>query len=318
MTTPTSPPPGYTPPGSTIELLDRYAAGERYFAGAQLRKVNLSGARLWRVNLSRADLTGANLSGSMIEDADFSWADLTGADLSGARCHGARFVGAIISQARLPKNTFWTDSKISAEASDIYRGRNECVFVSYAHVDKSLVSSIVALVRSLGSRVFMDVSSIAPGEEWRPALTEALDEARIVIVFWCEHSALSQEVEKEYRTAHSQQKAVIPVLLDATPARPPLSDYQWLDFTGTFASHDASRTRERFAEDQRRHAEDQRRRAEVMRDLRPEPDVMYHLGVPPSLSGYSYEDIRHANEALLRTIVAEIESGTKVLRTDGS
>ncbi|MEH2236669.1 pentapeptide repeat-containing protein [Nostoc sp.] len=64
------------------ELLRRYAAGERNFAGielrnsvnstdlfpnlegADLRKINLRGASLYRVNLSGANLSSADLSGA--------------------------------------------------------------------------------------------------------------------------------------------------------------------------------------------------------------------------------------------------------------
>ncbi len=49
------------------ELLEKYAAGQRNFQGADLRKANLK-----KTNLTRADLTDATTYGWLIEDADFS------------------------------------------------------------------------------------------------------------------------------------------------------------------------------------------------------------------------------------------------------
>ena len=293
------PSPNYRPAESAQELLDRYEAGERHFPASKLRNADLRGARLSGANLSQADLTGADLSGAIIEDAIFWQADLTRANLRNAKCQDGDFTGAILSQATLPGNRY--DNKIVAQASKTYRGRDECVFASYARIDETLVSSLVALIRSLGSRVFMDVNSIVPGEKWRPALTSALADASIVVVFWCEHSACSEEVKKEYQSAHAQGKRIIPVLLDNTPTSRPLADYQWLDFRGTFASHDASNTRKRFAD------------VELARKYprpQPGPEVLACLEEAPIIEKYERDDIEAAQRSLVEAIVAAVESGS--------
>jgi uncharacterized protein YjbI with pentapeptide repeats len=46
------------------ELLERYAAGKRDFAGVDLHGVDLSGAVLRGINLERADLSNVNFSGA--------------------------------------------------------------------------------------------------------------------------------------------------------------------------------------------------------------------------------------------------------------
>ena len=295
---PNTRPPAYVQPRSASELIERYGKGERYFAGAQLEQAKLSEARLWQVNLSHANLREADLSNAQLEDVDFSGADLTGAILTGAKCHGAKFHGAILSQARLPgRDANWPDDNIIGQASDIYRGRNEFIFVSYARVDQTLVAPLVDLIRSLGSRVFMDIKSVVPGDKWRPALTHALADASVVVVFWCEHSALSHEVESEYMAAHTQSKAIIPVLLDKTPVSPTLSEYQWLDFNGTFASHDPSKTRQRFADDQQRKERERPPRNERSLAYRVDYRTLWH---------YEREDVEGAKEALLRAIADRI------------
>jgi hypothetical protein len=66
--------------------------------GASLFRANLSGADLGYSNLTGADLRQANLSGTML-----AWADLTRANLEGANLAGAYLSGAI-----------WTDGRICA------------------------------------------------------------------------------------------------------------------------------------------------------------------------------------------------------------
>jgi hypothetical protein len=76
-----------------------------------LRKANLSGAKLRSANLSGADLSGAKLSGAILSDADLISAKLIRADLSEANLisanlckadlSGAKLSGAILSDADL-------------------------------------------------------------------------------------------------------------------------------------------------------------------------------------------------------------------------
>jgi hypothetical protein len=174
------------------------------------------------------------LSGAIIQDARFMGADLTRANLNRTYHRGADFSGAVISQADLGR---FADPKIVAQASPIYRGRDEGVFASYDRVDEQLVASIVGLIRALGSRVFMDVDSIVPGDQWRPVLTRAIMDAAVIVVFWCAHAAGSEEVKGEFESGHAQRKRIIPILLDDTPLPPTLARYQYLDFRGSVASH---------------------------------------------------------------------------------
>lgn len=63
------------------ELLERYAAGESDFSGAELegiklknvdlRDINLSGANLGNTELVNVDLSGSNISGSNMSGASF-------------------------------------------------------------------------------------------------------------------------------------------------------------------------------------------------------------------------------------------------------
>jgi uncharacterized protein YjbI with pentapeptide repeats len=107
-----------SPPRTYKELLARYAADERNFAGSDLDddpEFDLSGVCLDGIDLSRsflvasfrgASLRRASFHESNIKTCDFSGADLTDADFTGAglcaaefesaRLDGARFEGAYI------------------------------------------------------------------------------------------------------------------------------------------------------------------------------------------------------------------------------
>ncbi|NJR76148.1 MAG: pentapeptide repeat-containing protein [Scytonema sp. CRU_2_7] len=81
------------------ELLARYAAGERNFAGvgiwydyrfsfafkrANLSNIIWSGAELPQLRLREVNLSGAKLIGAYLAGADLGLADLSKADLTGA------------------------------------------------------------------------------------------------------------------------------------------------------------------------------------------------------------------------------------------
>ncbi len=106
------------------------------------------------------------------------------------------------------------------------------VFVSYSHADGSLVAPVVKLLRANRALVFQDIDSIQPGKPWRKAVTQALSQAQMVVVFWCHHASQSDEVTQEWQTAIQQDKDLLPLLLDATPLPEELGEFQWIDFQG--------------------------------------------------------------------------------------
>jgi uncharacterized protein YjbI with pentapeptide repeats len=100
----------YLPPKSRDELLARYAAGERFFAGAELDSINtgvdLAGAMLdgadfsdsWFIASFRdASLKGAIFRRANVKTCDFSGADLTDADFRDAPLEATKWSGAILS-----------------------------------------------------------------------------------------------------------------------------------------------------------------------------------------------------------------------------
>ena len=104
------------------------------------------------------------------------------------------------------------------------------VFISYSRSDRNIVAPIVELMRVTGIRVFRDEDSIAPGKRWRIMIAESLSAAKTAVVFWCAHSAGSDAVKLEYKTAIELNKDVVPILLDDTALNDELREYQWIDF----------------------------------------------------------------------------------------
>jgi hypothetical protein len=109
------------------------------------------------------------------------------------------------------------------------------IFVSYSHIDGRLVGPVVALLRASQALVFLDADGLQPGKKWRGQLEAAIQDARVVVVFWCHHARASNEVRKEYEAAIAQQKDVLPLLIDDTPLPPELAEYQYIDFREAFA-----------------------------------------------------------------------------------
>lgn len=104
------------------------------------------------------------------------------------------------------------------------------IFISYSHQDVSLVTPIVRLLRATEGLVFLDADSIKPGKKWQQELTKGLETAKLVVVFWCNHSGQSAEVQKEYAAAIAAGKDLLPVLLDSYPVPDDLAEFQWIDF----------------------------------------------------------------------------------------
>ena len=84
---------------TTQELLSAYAAGQRNFAGLDLKGAFLRGASFEKADLEGADLEGADLCGVNLRDANLEGANFTRvyfeeADLKGANTNRVNFAGS--------------------------------------------------------------------------------------------------------------------------------------------------------------------------------------------------------------------------------
>lgn len=76
--------------------LDQVIAGQ-----LEPQTLNLSGANLCGLDLSRRNFFATDLSGADLSGADLRWANLMYADLRGAKLDGADFFGASTKNARI-------------------------------------------------------------------------------------------------------------------------------------------------------------------------------------------------------------------------
>jgi hypothetical protein len=117
---------------------------------------------------------------------------------------------------------------------------NAYVFISYSRSDVAIVSPIVRLLRTAiagipsvsGNQwelVFQDVNNIEPGRKWKKTIDDAIAAAERVFVFWCTHSAKSDQVRREYELGLKLSKVLVPVLLDDTPLPDSLSCINGVD-----------------------------------------------------------------------------------------
>src|SRR5258708_36473822 len=113
----------------------------------------------------------------------------------------------------------------------------QTVFISYSRHDREIVTPLVELLRATGQGIFRDTDCIVPGSRWRVVLTDAIGRCGTMILFWCRHSAQSAEVEKEYRQAIDQNKAIVPVLMDDVCLTEELSEFQAIDLRSIIGEH---------------------------------------------------------------------------------
>lgn len=119
-------------------VLQRYGAGERYFADRTFSKlsfpkmrlvdIDFSGSWLGPANFAGADLTGADFTGAFLqgvnfqdanlsdvafEEADLAGANLRGANLKNAYLIDAMFEGADLMGVRVENTEIWRNVRVS-------------------------------------------------------------------------------------------------------------------------------------------------------------------------------------------------------------
>jgi hypothetical protein len=116
----------------------------------------------------------------------------------------------------------------------VARKKRSKVFVSYSRHDESLIKPLAGLLGAAADdAVFLDVSSIKPGDLWKSEIEGAVRNASVFILCWCCESKRSDFVAYEIKTAlEAGGKRLVPVLLCSTPLPPSLADRQWIDLQG--------------------------------------------------------------------------------------
>jgi hypothetical protein len=91
------------------------------------------------------------------------------------------------------------------------------VFLSYSRTDTERVAPLRDELRRMGYRVFFDVQSIDPGEQWKRRLERSIGASRTIVLCWSEHTRGSEYITFEYSRGEALHKPILPWLLDKTP-----------------------------------------------------------------------------------------------------
>jgi hypothetical protein len=109
-------------------------------------------------------------------------------------------------------------------------------FVSYSRVDSDFVKKLATDLKNAGANVWLDQLDIIPGDAWDIAIENALNEAHGVLAIISDTFIKSENVMDEVSYAISQDKRIIPLLIENCPLPFRLARLQQVDFTRDYDS----------------------------------------------------------------------------------
>lgn len=129
-------------------------------------------------------------------------------------------------------------------------GSPPVVFVSYARANSDVVYPLVAIVESIGRKVWIDRDGIQAGDNWATLIVRAIRSADTFCLMCSEDAFKSDNVRREIYLADKYKRAMLPVRLDSS--EPPedfeyfLIDRQWLDLSGLAPGDQSRRLQQMF------------------------------------------------------------------------
>jgi formylglycine-generating enzyme required for sulfatase activity len=88
------------------------------------------------------------------------------------------------------------------------------VFISYSSKDKPIADGICANLESAGVRCWIAPRDIAPGEDWPTAITDAIENSRILVLVFTANSNASEDVSRELYLAANSKLVIIPFKIE--------------------------------------------------------------------------------------------------------
>ena len=86
-------------------------------------------------------------------------------------------------------------------------------FLSYSHSDGFVAQRLVTGLKDQGLPIFQDVQGLSPGEPWKPAIKQAIEQASCLVVLLSPESANSKEVLDEIEHAERTRTPIIPAVI---------------------------------------------------------------------------------------------------------
>ena len=109
-------------------------------------------------------------------------------------------------------------------------------FFSYSRVDSDFAKKLATDLRNAGADIWLDQLDIVPGSAWDVAIQNALNGAGGVLAIISDTSIQSKNVMDEVSYAISQEKRIIPLILENCPVPFRLARLQHVDFTKDYDS----------------------------------------------------------------------------------
>jgi len=107
------------------------------------------------------------------------------------------------------------------------------VFISYSNKDTHTMELICKTFENNGIRCWYAPRDIAPGNDWRQAIIEAISASRVFVLVYSKYSNQSRQVLNEVTAAFNASCVIIPFRIDEDQMTPALSYYldnlHWMD-----------------------------------------------------------------------------------------
>ena len=114
-----------------------------------------------------------------------------------------------------------------------YEGREDYIFISYAHSDTHLVFPVLRKMKEEGYRFWYD-DGIEPGSEWPESIAHHLADSKVCMAFMSPASANSRNCRREIHYALAKEKEFMSIVLEPVDLTPGLemqiSAYQSIEY----------------------------------------------------------------------------------------
>jgi hypothetical protein len=118
------------------------------------------------------------------------------------------------------------------DVSDFVNKRSGMVFISYARSDFDFARQLAQELRLSGIGIWMDKLSIGIAEDWDAIIDRAIERCPIFLIILTPSSVASLEVRAELRSAVTQEKHIVPVMVKDCKLPRYLQMVNYIDFRG--------------------------------------------------------------------------------------
>src|SRR5689334_6068197 len=97
---------------------------------------------------------------------------------------------------------------------------SHAVFISYSSKDGAIAERVCAALEVQGIACWIAPRDIGPGREWLPAIMEAIQGSRILVLIVSSHAIDSPQVQRELVCAVNQRVPILPFRIETVTFSP--------------------------------------------------------------------------------------------------